>query len=46
MPAPAFEGGVSTHQLHSTPARPADPNTYTHYLVLLLKEGRVPLTLL
>ena len=45
-PAPAFEGRVSTHHLHSTPARPADPNTYTRYLVLLLKESRVLLTLL
>ena len=25
-PAPTFEGRVSTHHLHSTPARPADPN--------------------
>ena len=24
-PAPAFEGKVSTHHLHSTTARPADP---------------------
>ena len=45
-PAPAFEGRVSTHHLHSTPARPADPNTYTRYLMLLLKESRVLLTLL
>ena len=45
-PAPAFEGRVSTHHLHSTPARPADPNTYTRYLGLLLKESRVLLTLL
>ena len=45
-PAPAFEGRVSTHHLHSTPDRPADPNTYTRYLVLLLKESRVLLTLL
>ena len=44
-PAPAFEGRVSTHHLHSTPARPADPSTYTRYLVLLLKESRVLLTL-
>ena len=46
MPAPAFEGRLSTHHLHSTPARPADPNTYTRYLVLLLKESRFLLTLL
>ena len=45
-PAPAFEGRVTTHHLHSAPARPADPNTYTRYLVLLLKESRVLLTLL
>ena len=43
---PAFEGKVSTHHLHSTSARPADPNTYTRYLVLLLKESSVLLTLL
>ena len=40
-PAPAFEGRVSTHHLHSTPARPADPNTYTRYLVLLSMRSRV-----
>ena len=45
-PAPAFEGRVSTHHLHSTPARPAEPNTYTRYLALLLKDSRVLLTLL
>ena len=45
-PALAFEGRVSTHHLDSTPARPAHPNTYTRYLVLLLKESRVLLTLL
>ena len=45
-PAPAFEGRVSTHHLHSTPARPADPNTYTRYLEMLLKLSRVLLTLL
>ena len=45
-PAPAFEGRVSTHHLHSTSARPADPNTYTRCLGLLLKESRVLLTLL
>ena len=37
---------MSTHHLHSTRARPADPNTYTRYLVLLLKESRVLRTLL
>ena len=46
MPAPAFEGRVSTHHLHSTPARPADPNPYTHYLVLLSMKSRVLMTLL
>ena len=45
-PAPAFEGRVSTRHLHSPPARPADPNTHTRYLVLLLKESRVLLTVL
>ena len=45
-PAPAFEGRVSTHHLHSTPAGPADPNTYTRYLEMLLKLSRVLLTLL
>ena len=43
-PAPAFEGRVSTHHLHSTPARLADPNTYTLYLELLSMKSRVPLT--
>ena len=37
-PAPAFEGRVSTHHLHSTPARPADPNPYTRYLGLLSRK--------
>ena len=45
-PAPAFEGRVSTHHLHSTPARSADPNPYTRYLVLLSMKSRVPMTLL
>ena len=45
-PAPAFEGRVSTHHLHSTPARPADPNPYTRYLVLLSMRSRVLMTLL
>ena len=45
-PAPAFEGRVSTHHLHSTPARPADPNPYTRYLVLLSMKSRVLVTLL
>ena len=45
-PAPAFEGRVSTHHLHSTSARPADPNTYTRYLELLSKMSGVLLTLL
>ena len=45
-PAPAFEGRVSTHHLHSTPARPADPNPYTRYWVLLSKMSRVLMTLL
>ena len=43
-PAPAFEGRVSTHHLHSTPARPADPNPYTRYWVLLSKMSRVLMT--
>ena len=45
-PAPAFEDRVSTHHLHSTPARPADPNTYTRYLSLLSMRSQVLLTLL
>ena len=45
-PAPAFEGRGSTHHLHSTPARPADPNPYTRYLVLLSMRSRVLMTLL
>ena len=45
-PAPAFEGRASTHHLGSAPARPADPNTYTHYLELLSKMSRVVMTLL
>ena len=45
-PAPAFQGRVSTHHLHSTPARPADPNPYTRYLVLLSMMSRVLMTLL
>ena len=32
--------------MHSTPARPADPNPYTHYLVLLSKMSRVLMALL
>ena len=46
MPAPAFEGRVSTHHLHSTAARPADPNSYTRYWVLLSKMSQVLMTLL
>ena len=45
-PAPAFEGRVSIHHLHSTPARPADPNIYTRYLEMLSKLSQVLLTLL
>ena len=45
-PAPAFESRVSTHHLHSTPARPADPNPYTRYLVLLSKKSRALMALL
>ena len=45
-PAPAFEGRVSTHHLHSTSARPADPNHYTRYLVLLSMGSQVPMSLL
>ena len=44
-PAPPFEGRVSTHRLPSTPARPADPNPYTRYLVLLSMKSRVLMTL-
>ena len=44
-PAAAFEGRVSTHHLHSTPARLADPNPYTRYLVLLSMRSRVLMTL-
>ena len=45
-PAPAFEGRVSTHHLHSTPARPVDPNPYTRYWVLLSKITRALVALL
>ena len=45
-PAPVSEGRVSTHHLHSTPARPAHPNPYTRYLVLLSMMSRVLMTLL
>ena len=45
-PAPAFEGTVSTHNLDSTPARPADPNPYTHHLMLLSKKSRALMALL
>ena len=37
---------MSTHHLHSIPARPADPNPYTRYLVLLSMKSRVLMTLL
>ena len=45
-PAPAFEGRVSTHHLRSTPARLADPNTYTLYWELKAMKSQVLLTLL
>ena len=45
-PAPAFEGRVSTHHLHSPPARPADPNPYTRYWVLLSKSTQALISLL
>ena len=45
-PAPAFEGRVSTYHLHSTPARPADPNPYTSYLELLTRKSRSLMALL
>ena len=45
-PAPAFEGRVSTQHLHSSPARLADPNTYTRYWGLMSKRSRALLTLL
>ena len=45
-PAPAFEGRVSTHHLHSTPARPADPNPYTRYLGLLSRKTQALVALL
>ena len=44
-PAPAFEVRVSTHHLRSTPARLADPNTYTLYSELKAMKSRVLLTL-
>ena len=44
--APAFEGRVSTHHLHSTPARPADPNPYTRYLGLLSRKSQALMALL
>ena len=37
---------MRTHHLHSTPAMPADPNTYKRYLEVLSKMSRVLLTLL
>ena len=45
-PAPAFEGRVSTQHLHSSPARLADPNTYTRYWVFRTMKTRALLTLL
>ena len=45
-PAPAFEGRVSTHHLHSTPARPADPHPYTRYLGLLSRKSQALMALL
>ena len=45
-PAPAFEGRVSTHHLHSTPARPADPHPYTRYLGLLSRKTQALVALL
>ena len=45
-PAPAFEGRMSTHHLHSPPARPADPNPYTRYWVLLSKITQALMALL
>ena len=45
-PALAFEGRVSTHHLHSTPARPADPNPYTRYLGLLSRKTQALVALL
>ena len=45
-PAPAFEGRVSTHHLHSTPARPVDPNPYTRYLGLLSRKTQALVALL
>ena len=44
-PAPAFEGRVSTHHLHSTPARAADPNPYTRYLGLLSRKSQALMAL-
>ena len=44
-PAPALEGRVSTHHLHSTPPKLADPNTYTLYWELMSMKSRVLLTL-
>ena len=45
-PTRAFEGRVSTHHLHSTPARLADPNSYTFYWELMSRKSRALLTLL
>ena len=45
-PAPAFEGRVSNHHLHSTSARPADPNPYTRYLRLLSRKTQALMALL
>ena len=45
-PAPAFEGKVSGHQLHSTHSKLADPNTYTLYWELTSMKSWVLLTLL
>ena len=35
---------MSTHHLHSTPTRLADPNPYTRYLELMSKRSRDLLT--
>ena len=44
-PGPAFEVKVSTQHLHSSPARPTDPNTYRHYLVFMAMRSQALLNL-
>ena len=45
-PAPAFEGRLSTQNVHLSAARLAEPNTYTRYWVFVTMKSRALLTLL